>query len=283
MRSLNRVELMKQQLDSALQSVEDPSSEQAAALVASTPPTAPAPDLLRTAMRLVVGTLLLTVDSLAQRAPIWERLATQGEAAVLPTADGAQELLTAPEPAAEAAGGLPPAPVAPTDNQLTLALIGWAAAIPEQLRPDADPRSLLMVARAHLEATMAAVTRGSLVMASGGRLGPPTMLDDPDLRRWIGLGQSEAQRSRELASVAIVSLVEEAVNYLASEPAVQQIVQEQGTTLASDVLGEVREYSVSGDTFVDGLVRRLLRRRPRPSKPGEAPVPPTPAPALGEG
>ncbi|NTU83479.1 MAG: hypothetical protein HGA45_29600 [Chloroflexales bacterium] len=233
----------------------------------------PAPDLLRTATRLVVGSLLLVTDAMALRAPIWEQLA-QSEASPPPMPDGAPAAPVTPEP-----GGEPedvsalPAPVAPNDSQIVLAAIGWLAVIPEQLGANGDPRYVLATARVQLEGTLGAFARGSLVMASRGRLGPPTMLDDPDLKRWITLGQIEAQRSRTLASVAIISIVREAVAYLASEPAVQQIVQEQGTTLATDVLGEVREYTVSGDTFVDGLVRRFFGRRPRTNAPAETPPP----------
>lgn len=282
MASVNRVELMKRQLDATLQSIEEPALEEAAATSALAPPTTPAPDLLRTATRLVVGSLLLAADALARRAQIWEQLA-QGEAGTPPTLDGAPDAPGSGEAGAEPARVIvQPAPAAPNDSQIVLAAIGWLAAIPEQLGSSGDPRHVLETARVQLESTLGALARGSLVMASRGRLGPPTMLDDPDLRRWITLGQVEAQRSRTLAGVAIISTVREAVAYLASEPAVQQIVQEQGTTLAADVLGEVREYTVSGDTFVDGLVRRFFGRRPRTDAPAET-LPPIVISPLEEG
>lgn len=272
MTSVDRVELMRQQLDAALQSFEEPAPEQSAETGVSAPRAAPAPDLLSTATRLVVGSLLLATDALSQRAPVWEQLA-QGEAATSPTPeDGTQELVAEPI----GAGG-PRMPAVPNDSEIVLAAIGWLAAIPQQLRANADPRHVLETARAQLKGTLGALARGSLAMASRGWLGPPTMLDDPDLRRWIILGRSEARHSRTLAGVAITSIVREAVAYLASEPAVQQIVQEQGTTLATDVLGEVREYTVSADTFVDGLVRKFFRSRL--SAPAGAP-PPSATPVL---
>ncbi|NTU84453.1 MAG: hypothetical protein HGA45_34670 [Chloroflexales bacterium] len=90
MTSANRIELMKQQLDTTLQSFEEPAPERAA----------PAPDLLSTATRVVVGPLLLAADALSLRAPAWEQLA-QGEAAISPTPDGAQDQPAAQEPVAE--------------------------------------------------------------------------------------------------------------------------------------------------------------------------------------
>lgn len=251
--SVNRVERMKRQIDSALQSFEEPRPARAAEAGAPDIVAAPAPDLLSTATRLGVGSLLLAVDGLAVRAPAWEQLA-QGEAVAGPAPGGAQSLSA-------------PHHDAPADSLIMLAAIGWLAAIPEQLRADADPQNALETIRAQLAGTIGALARGALVMLSRGRLGPTTMLDDPDLRRWIAIGQVEARRSRTLASVAMLSVVRESVAYLASEPAVKQIVQGQGTTLAADVLGEVREYTVSGDTFVDGLVRRFFGRRARAGAP----------------
>lgn len=273
MTSVNRVELMKRQLDDMLEPFKEPGPEQIAGTAVPVLSATPAPDLLSTATRLVVGSLLLTADALAVRAPVWEQL-SRGEAAVAPAPEGAQNLLASEQPATEPVDlTAPPVPVVPPDSLIVLAAIGWLAAIPEQLRANVDPRNVLETARVQLEGTLGALARGSLVMVSRGRLGPPTMLDDPDLRRWIALGQVEAQRSRALASVAIMSVVRESVAYLASEPAVQQIVQEQGTTLATDVLGEVREYTVSADTFVDSLVRRLFSRRPRLDAPSKATSP----------
>lgn len=274
----NRVEQIKQQLDAALQSLDEPAPEGAAEMHTPAMRAVPAPNLISTATRLVVGSLLLTGDAFAQRALLWEQLAAQVEAAVPSTAADAPDPQAMPERADPEA----PAPAAPDDSQLVLAAIGWMAAIPSQLSPDADLPHVLETAWLQITASLATLARGSLFTVSGGRLGPQTVLEDPDLRRWIVLGQIEAQRSRALAGVALVSIMQEVVAYLASEPAVQQLVQEQGTTLAGDVLDEVREYTVSGDTLVDGLVHRFFGRRRRLSGPAEAPQPIV-VPALEEG
>jgi hypothetical protein len=77
--------------------------------------------------------------------------------------------------------------------------------------------------------------------------------------------------------------LEEALSYLAGtrgasqaletisrSPALAELVSTQSSSVAADILEEVRERGVSADTLAEALVRRLLRRRPRSALPPEA-------------
>jgi hypothetical protein len=77
--------------------------------------------------------------------------------------------------------------------------------------------------------------------------------------------------------------LEEALSYLAGtrgasqaletisrSPALAELVSTQSSSVAAEILEEVRERGVSADTLAEGLVRRLLRRRPRSALPPEA-------------
>ena len=93
---------------------------------------------------------------------------------------------------------------------------------------------------------------------------------EEELNRWTSLGRSEYIRSRAMAQTAIESTYQETVDTLANDPEIQDLIQTQGIGLAVEVVDELRERSVSADTFLDGFVRALLRRTPR----AELPLPP---------
>ena len=79
----------------------------------------------------------------------------------------------------------------------------------------------------------------------------------------IARGRIEARHSRALARAAITEIIHDVIDAFASDPAVQNLIQSQSTTLAGEVLGEVRERTVSADIYIDSLTRRLFRRARR--------------------
>ena len=93
---------------------------------------------------------------------------------------------------------------------------------------------------------------------------------EDELRRWIRLGRAEEMHSRDLARLALKRTVDQNIEYLATNPALEELVETQSTSLADEVVEEVRERTVSADTFLEGLARALLRRAPR-ARPPEAP------------
>jgi hypothetical protein len=91
-----------------------------------------------------------------------------------------------------------------------------------------------------------------------------------EVERWISLGKEEEKHSRLLAEIAFDKTVDTYIEYLTNNPEVKELVQSQSTGLATEVIEEVRERTVSADTFLEGLARSLLRREPR----SHLPVPP---------
>ena len=88
-----------------------------------------------------------------------------------------------------------------------------------------------------------------------------------EIERWVSIGQIEDARSRMLAEKGFDEVVDTYIEYLASNPELQELVQSQSTGLANEVVEEVRERTVSADTFLEGLARSLLRRLPRSALP----------------
>lgn len=93
---------------------------------------------------------------------------------------------------------------------------------------------------------------------------------EDELRRWITLGRAEEMHSRDLARLALKRTVDQNIKYLATNPALEELVETQSTSLADEVVEEVRERTVSADTFLEGVARAMLRRAPR-ARPPEAP------------
>ncbi len=84
-----------------------------------------------------------------------------------------------------------------------------------------------------------------------------------EIDRWVERGREEEIYSRELAQQATTSTVDQSINYMAQNPALEELIQQQSVSLANQILAQVRAISVSGDYFFEGLVRYILRRKPR--------------------
>jgi hypothetical protein len=81
--------------------------------------------------------------------------------------------------------------------------------------------------------------------------------------RWAALGRVEDEHSQALARFAFDKTVDKYIEYLTTNPEVQELVQQQSTGLANEVIEEVRERTVSIDNLLEGMARSVLRRMPR--------------------
>ena len=144
------------------------------------------------------------------------------------------------------------------------ALIGLAFEMQEQVRMQ-TPRLL-----AAADQIISDVTRpaqgilnhipivGSLSRSLGLQYDAMQKRGEDRLQRWIAIGQREEARSRVLADQTFTRIVDDVINYLADKPEVQDLIAGQTTGLAGEVLNEVRERTVSGDSFLEGIVRAVL-------------------------
>jgi hypothetical protein len=252
-----QLEAAKRQLEAAIQALDPPQntvSEPAPAqLTATAAPVAeraaPEPaDTIQTFTRLVVGTVLLGFDGLATRASGWER---QASAALGEQPAGAPVARAAAEAEQQETTGA----------AMRQALAGWVFAGQDRLRAASDPGEWLRAASAHMVNTTRTLTGEML-----GRDATPGRT----LSEWISRGQAEEQRSKQIARLALAELTHEALNYLAHDQSLQELVQKQSRGLAAELLDEVRERAVSADVTVDRLMARLFRRRAALSEVGEA-------------
>jgi hypothetical protein len=83
----------------------------------------------------------------------------------------------------------------------------------------------------------------------------------------ISDGRREVYASRTLTDETVDELIEEVVQAIAENPELTSIIERvfagQGVGMTSTVMGNARELSVSADDLAEGVVRRLLGRKPR--------------------
>ena len=93
-----------------------------------------------------------------------------------------------------------------------------------------------------------------------------------EVDRWIDTGRREERISKDLAEKAFSNTVDSTIHALADNPELQQLIQTQTTGLASEVVEEIRERTVSADIYFEAIARSLLRRQPRHNLPSPPPV-----------
>jgi hypothetical protein len=170
---------------------------------------------------------------------------------------------------AEAQGG------APEDgnqsSQARYALIGLIFELQEDFA-----RSLSLIGRleslisARVSPWLKPLQTSALLAPSRRRLRRLVARGEMEVSRWARGGRYEEARSQAVAARAFDDVVDAFMEYMATNPELQELVQAQSSGLANEVVEEVRERTVSADAFLEGLARSILRRAPR----SEMPEPP---------
>jgi hypothetical protein len=240
--------------------VHEPVDQKSVALVPA-PDRSPAPiepfDALRSTTRLLVGLALVGGDELLKRLQMLEH--------------DFDALPRDPEEMAARIRTSPTGQHIPDD--VRHALIGLAFELQDQVRVQ-TPRLLATADQIISDVTRPAQSVlnhipiiGSLSKSLGLQYGAMQKRGEDRLQRWIAIGQREEARSRVLADQTFTRIVDDVINYLADKPEVQDLIAGQTTGLAGEMLDEVRERTVSGDSFLEGIVRSVLRKAPRAELP----------------
>jgi hypothetical protein len=97
------------------------------------------------------------------------------------------------------------------------------------------------------------------------------------VERWIRIGRIEEYNSRALANRATGELIDEVLAYLAQNPAITDLIQQQSIGLAGEVIDDVRQTTATADDTVEAFLRRLLGRPSRGDSTPSAATAPTAA------
>lgn len=221
-------------------------------------------ELLRRLIRLVVGIVLVGQDALRNQLPLWE-----AEAAHFLEE---QEQIAKNQPANPSEEPSPPQiPWFPKNWEYRL--IGLAFESPNYMKAgltrllQTPQKVWRKTAPLRLPLDILGVTDFTNNWAEGfmERL-------QADTERLERIGASEAQASRALGQVAVLETVDLVLQRLSENPEVRDLVKSQTSGLTEEVIGEVRERSVSADTLIEALVRKVLKQPHLP--PDELQLPP---------
>jgi len=91
-----------------------------------------------------------------------------------------------------------------------------------------------------------------------------------ELTRLIRRGRVEEAVSRMMATEVSDELVSFILAYLSDKPEVRRLIEEQGVSLAGEVLGEVQNQSSSADNMLETYIRRIFSPASRPPSPPPA-------------
>jgi hypothetical protein len=202
-------------------------------------------DTTSSALRLLIGGLLVGADELRRRLQQWEATAHSAPSATVQQ--------TVPQ-------SLRHAPAS-----LRYAFIGMLFETETRMRQQLST-ALTRLARLSEETEYLYVTTVEPAL-SQTPLDPVLMRLDEMLfkagaavERWTARGWIEEQQSRGMARQASVSVVDELIDYMARNPEVRELIEQQGVSMAGEAVDEVRERTASADMWVERLTRSLLRR-----------------------
>jgi len=161
-----------------------------------------------------------------------------------------------------------------SNDLLRYALIGLLFDTEDRLRRDLAWWGNQVLRSAGAASSMARPLTDSWLMAPLQRPMRSLSLQlQSDLTRLIRRGRMEEAVSRLMATEITDELISVILDYLSDKPEVRRMIEQQGTTLAGEVVDEVRNQSEEADNFVESIVRRILNMAPRQ---------PSPPPASGD-
>lgn len=161
------------------------------------------------------------------------------------------------------------AAVPPGDSQrLGYALVGATFAAGEGLRWGASVVGRLGRAADRIAGPIVRPLQNSRIMRPARRSFENLVArGEQEVAGWIETGRRETGHSRQLAQTALTTTVDESIEYMSKNEEIQELITAQSTGLATEMIEEVRERTVSADSFIEGMLRAVLRMPPRSSLP----------------
>jgi len=219
------------------------------------------PDMLRSLTRLIIGGISLGYDGLKNRLQAWEEVSAQisststidasGQATgkVEQQTSGEVEIITIPkEPETEA-------------DLLRYAVIGAMFETQEKIGAGLKTLDIATRAASNLaDPFLHPVAKSRLLSPFRSRFTRWVDRGQEEVNRWIETGRTEEPQSRALTDAALRGTVDSSIDYLADNKQIQELVTMQSAGLATELVEEVRERTVTVDNLVEDIVRTMLRQ-----------------------
>lgn len=192
-------------------------------------------------LRLVIGALLLGTDELRDRLRRWDEEAARSTS----TAQVAISPQTAPVSPLSALVGMAFAAETRMRRGFATMLAGFARL--------ADDTNLGYT-------RLAFAVRGTPLDALRARLDELLFLALVVVDRWTARGAIEEQQGRRMAERATAGIIDELLDYMARNPEVRHLIEQQSIGMADSAVGEVRERTASADQWIERVAHNLLHR-----------------------
>jgi hypothetical protein len=148
-------------------------------------------------------------------------------------------------------------------------LIGLVFTSQRQVRSGTKSVGTWLLGAADTTVSLTRPITNSWIFAPARRVtGVVTSRLEDRLANLVSVGRSEEFVGRLTAETALQESVEWAMDYIAHNPEIRDLVQQQALGFTEEIAVGVRARSISADNVLDGLLRRLLRRPPRSELPG---------------
>jgi hypothetical protein len=212
--------------------------------------------------RLVVGGVLLGLDELAARLPLWEE---RGQKILDTSADPSEStvyLLKDPDAGQEYESedtGSPQTRLPPQSDFISqdarYALIGLAFRSASYLE-----FGFKTLAKASIVTWNYSRPLRSLLNIPGTEGLSERLVErgESTVQEWIEIGRREDNASRAVALAAVKGTIDETIGEIAVNPEVQDLVLHQSTGIAQTMLTEVRSRTYSADTLIDLIFQTIF-------------------------
>lgn len=227
---------------------------------------------LRSLTRLLLGGFLVGSEELANRMNTWEETVPDEPPGAEPHAEGDQES----EDIESLPDDLPPPAQGKSqdlleDTPLDEVAIGLLFSAGEKIS-----ESLIRISRLGTRITyLASPLTKRLPKPKSQNLLNNTFdklvkRGEQEVHQLSTMGKQEKVRSKQIFNTASHNTVDDSIDYLTQNKELQELVQQQSTGLAEEIMEELRERAFSLDILIESAVRTTFRLKPR----SEIPPPP---------
>lgn len=160
-------------------------------------------------------------------------------------------------------------------NRLRYALIGLIFEAPDRIarRVSAAHQSTQKAARM-IDRLFSPITFSPLLRPVRERHQARRAQVEARLERLIELGRVEEQQGRRLARETVSEVLDEIFAYLARNPELRQVLEQQSVGLTNEAVNRLRQRSAEADRLIDRLAGAVLRR---PAGPAGVDIPASPS------
>lgn len=234
---------------------------------------------LRSLTRLLVGSTVMGIEALQRQLQVWEQTDNQQQQADVTLAR--DTVIAAPMPVSasaepvalqvvieERAESTTSTPAPGAGDELRYALIGLLFDTQARIQSGMDTLERVDQALGRLVAPVVESLQTSSNFAPArDRFADLARRGEAEVQRLVELGRAEELHSRQLVKTAARVSVDTSLHQVATNPEIREMVQQHSTSLANEMVEEVRERAVSADTLVERIARSLLGRTPREQLP----------------